>query len=309
VSDAGGTGGAVGVVGLGAMGSRLAAGLAAAGRTVVVHDADPGAAQRATEAGLVVVPDVGTLVARADVVVLSLPTPAVVLEVVDLVAAALDGDPRPVTVLDTSTIDPGTAMRAGAVLAAAGGRYADAPVLGRPASVGSWTVPVGGDADLVALAADVLAPVTRAVVGVGPTGAAATVKVLNNLMLGTINAVTAEVLVLAEAAGLDPGAFVDVVVDSGAASVSPLFRDVAARAVDGDFTPTFSARLMHKDNALALTLADSLDVPVAVGRAAQDLNTEALAAGYGDDDSIAVVRVLEERTGRRARRHGASPQD
>jgi 3-hydroxyisobutyrate dehydrogenase len=87
--------------------------------------------------------------------------------------------------------------------------------------------------------------------------------------------------------------------------VSPLFRDVAARAVDGDFSPTFSLRLMHKDNALALTMADELLVPVNTGRAAQHLNTMALASGLGDEDSIAVLKTLEDLTGRRARRHDA----
>ncbi|MEO3751412.1 NAD(P)-dependent oxidoreductase [Streptomyces sp. B6B3] len=293
----------VGVVGLGAMGARLAAGIAGGDRQILVHDAAPAAVERARQQRLVPADGLSDLVARSEVVVLSLPTPAIVLDVVGQVAEAAGG--RAVTVLDTSTIDPGTARRAAAVMAAAGGRYADAPILGRPGSVGSWTFPVGGEEDLVALAADVLGPVAKQIVGVGPTGAAAATKVLNNLMLGTINAVTAEVLVLAEAAGLDPGAFVDVVVDSGAASVSPLFRDVAARAVDGDFSPTFSLRLMHKDNALALTMADELLVPVNTGRAAQHLNTMALASGLGDEDSIAVLKTLEDLTGRRARRHDA----
>ena len=69
------------------------------------------------------------------------------------------------------------------------------------------------------------------------------------------------------AAGLDPGVFVDTVIDSGAASVSGLFRDVAPRAVDGDFEPVFSLALMRKDNALAVELASASGVPtpVAVG--------------------------------------------
>jgi 3-hydroxyisobutyrate dehydrogenase len=293
--------GTVGVVGLGAMGSRLAAGVAAAGRTVVVHDASAAATQRARTDGLTPADGLAGLVAAADVVVLSLPTPAVVLDVVEQIAELVGG--RAVTVLDTSTNDPTTARAAAERLVAVGCAYADAPILGRPGSVGSWTFPVGGDESVVGVAAAVLAPVARQVVRVGDVGAASATKVLNNLMLGTINAVTAEVLALAEAAGLDPGAFVDVVVDSGAASVSPLFRDVAARAVDGDFSPTFPVRLMHKDNALALALADDLVVPVEVGRAAQHLNTMALAAGFGDDDSIAVLKVLEQLTGREARRH------
>lgn len=293
----------VGVVGLGAMGLRLAVRLAEAGTEVRVHDAAPAALGRAGDAGLQIAADDEEL-AHCPVVVLSLPTPAIVLDVVTKLAGSAHAAGVALTVLDTSTIDPGTARRAVDIMSAAGGRYADCPILGRPASVGSWTLPVGGGADLVAVAERVFGPVAKRVVGVGAVGTASATKVLNNLMLGTINAVTAELLVLAEAAGLDPGIWVDVIVDSGAASISPLFADVARRAVDDDFEPTFSLRLMHKDNALALDMADELLVPVNTGRAAQTLNTMALAAGYGDEDSIAVVKALESLTGLRARRHG-----
>ncbi|WP_182111248.1 MULTISPECIES: NAD(P)-dependent oxidoreductase [unclassified Actinotalea] len=294
---AGTAGGArVGVVGLGAMGLPIARVLDG----VLAYDPDPGARDRAATAGVALAQDLADLVDRCDVVVLSLPTPDVVADVVAQVAASRRPAP---TVLDTSTIDPATARRSDELLRAAGGRYADCPVLGRPEAVGRWTLAVGGDEDVLETARRALAPVAARILLAGPVGAGQTIKLLNNLMLGTINAATAEVLLLAEAAGVDPGMFVDTLLDSGAASVSGLFRDVAPRAVAGDFSPTFSLHLMHKDNGLALRLADSLGVPLAVGPAAQHLNTMALAAGHGHEDSIAVLRVLEEITGRTARRH------
>ena len=290
----------LGVIGLGAMGLPAANALRQAGRAVVAFDVDPGARARAAAEGVRVADGLEEIVRDAPVLLLSLPVPAVVEAVVRQVAACAR---QPVLVLDTSTIDPATARRCAEVLRAAGSDYADAPVLGRPSAVGRWTHPVGGSEAAFVRARDVLGPLARAVVHVGDVGTGHTVKLLNNLMLGTINAATAEVLLLAEAAGLDPGVFVDTVIDSGAASVSGLFREVAPRAVAGDFDPTFSLRLMHKDNALALRLAESLDVPLGVGQATQTLNTMALAAGHGALDSVAVLRVLEEVTGRLARRH------
>lgn len=303
--DASGPAGlAVGVVGLGAMGLRLASRVAGAGATVACVDPSPEASVRASEQGLTVVGDAADL-AGCDVVVLSLPTPGIVLDVVGRLATAAGTDGSALTILDTSTIGPADARAAADLAAQAGLTYADTPILGRPESVGRWTFPVGGSEETVALARRVLAPVAGLVERAGPVGTASATKVLNNLMLGTINAVTAELLVLAEAAGLDPGRWVDLVVDSGAASVSPLFRDVAARAVDGDFDATFTLQLMHKDNGLALDLADQLRVPMITGRAAQQLNTMGLAAGHGSEDSIAVVKVLEAITGRQARRHAS----
>ena len=290
-----------GLIGLGAMGWPAAQTAAAAGAQVEVFDVSEAARDRARAAGLTTHDDVRSLAAACSTVVLSLPTPAVVESVVAELAPAGE-----VVVLDTSTIDPATARRARDLLVATGGDYADCPVLGRPERVGQWTMPVGGSDAAYERASQVLAPLARAVPHVGDVGTASAVKVLNNLMLGAINAVTAEVLVLAQAAGLDPGVFVDVVLDSGAASVSPLFKDVAPRAVDGDFDPTFSLRLMHKDNALAIAMAQEYGVPLVVGGATQTLNTMAMAAGHGDEDSIAVVRALEELTGRSVRRQSGS---
>lgn len=295
----------IGVVGLGAMGLVMLTGLRDAGATVTGFDVSDAARGRATETGAQVAPSLEDLAADSDVVLLSLPTPAVVTGVVgELVEAGASG----LRVLDTSTIDPGTAAQAAQTLQAAGHFYADCPVLGRPGAVGKWTIPVGGDQVSFECARQALAPLARTV-HVGAVGSAATIKILNNMMLATINAVTAEALVLAQASGVDPGVFVDTVVDSGAASVSGLFKDVAPRAVDGDFAPTFSVNLMRKDNALALQLAESHALALPVASAAQLLNTMAVAAGHGDEDSVAVIKALEKVAGISARRHRADDDD
>lgn len=272
----------IGVVGLGAMGWPIASCLAGHD-SVVVTDLSDAARDRARQAGLVVVDQVAELAQGCDLVVLSLPTP----DVVRLVCAELWRQCPDLLVCDTSTIDPVTARAL-----ADRGPYCDTPILGRPAGVGSWTIPVGGDEPGVARAGAALAPLARQVVPVGGPGTAATLKVCNNLMLSAINAVTAEALALAQAAGLDPGTFVDVVLDSGAASVSGLFCDIAPRAVAGDFEPVFATALMAKDAQLALDLADQLGVRLQVVQASQRLNQDAIRAGLGQQDSIAVLLPL-----------------
>ncbi|MEO5666259.1 MAG: NAD(P)-dependent oxidoreductase [Nocardioides sp.] len=290
----------VGVVGLGAMGSAIVAALVAArpdGRSVVVHDPSPSAAVRGAAAGGEVVSLI-VLGESADTVILSLPDAAVVASVLDALLAV---DSPPTLVVDTSTIGPADSRRHAELCAARGVAYVDAPVLGRPGAVGRWTIPVGGSTPEQHLD-ELLAPVAARVVPVGPVGSAATVKVVNNQMLAVINAATAEALAVAAAAGLDPGVFVDTVIDSGAASVSGLFRDVAPRAVDGDFDPVFSLALMRKDNALAVELASASGVPTPVTSAALALHTRGVDAGLGDRDSIAVLSVLEHDSGVPARR-------
>ncbi|HEX6517580.1 MAG TPA: NAD(P)-dependent oxidoreductase [Nocardioidaceae bacterium] len=289
----------IGVIGLGAMGRPITEAQLQQQRTVWVLDLNPAAVKEAANAGAHPAASIGELAQHCPTVILSLPTPQVVRSVVDELAAA----PVVPLVLDTSTIDPDTAQGCQQTMRRVGGDYADTPILGRPSAVGNWTVPVGAAPEVTAQVEEALRPVAKRILRVGEVGTSSTLKVLNNLMLGAINAVTAEVLVLAEAAGLDPGVFVDTVLESGAASVSGLFKDVAPRAVDGDFRPTFSVDLMRKDNGLALALAEKHQVPMPVGTAAQMLNTMTSAAGYGQDDSIAAVKLLEQISGRRARRH------
>jgi 3-hydroxyisobutyrate dehydrogenase len=287
----------IGVVGLGAMGLPIASALATRG-PVVGYDAAQAVRSRAAEAGVPVAGSLTELAQSCNTVLLSLPTATAVEDVVAEIAPAAPG----LLILDTSTIGPDDSRRIGALALADGSTYLDTPILGRPEMVGSWTVPVGGPAAAYDAVTQHLAPIAQRVVHVRGLGSAATLKVANNLMFSVINAVTAEALLLAQAAGLDPGVFVDTVLDSGAATVSGLFRSVAPRAVDGDFSPTFSLELVRKDNDLAVQLATSLGLELSVGSAARDLHDRAVLAGHGAEDSIAVLRLLEEEFGQEARR-------
>jgi 3-hydroxyisobutyrate dehydrogenase-like beta-hydroxyacid dehydrogenase len=288
------------------MGRAIARALASAG-PVVVHDISRAAMSAVADIeGIEPVGSVTQLARRCTRVVLSLPTTDVVEGVFEHLlgewsttpSAALSG----ALVLDTSTIGPSSARALAVRAEDAGVTYVDAPVLGRPDRVGTWTIPYGGDPELTDEIAGILDPLVRRVVHVGGSGTGSAVKVLNNQMLAAINAVTAESLLLAAAAGLDPGVFVDTVVDSGAASVSGLFRDIGPRAVAGEFDPVFALGLMRKDNALALELATEHGLDLGVTRAALDLHTGAEDAGYGDRDSIAALLFLESSSGVVARR-------
>ena len=292
--------GTVGIVGLGAMGLPIADALTTRGQ-VMAYDAAPATRKRASAAGISVAGSLPDLARSCNTVLLSLPDAAAVEDVVAEIAPAAPG----LLILDTSTIGPEDSRRIGALALAEGSTYLDTPILGRPDRVGSWTVPVGGPSAAYAVVAQVLEPIAQRVVHVGRLGSAATLKVANNLMFSVINAVTAEALLLVEAAGLDPGVFVDTVVESGAASVSGLFRSVAPRAVEGNFAPTFSLDLVRKDNDLAVALAAGLGLDLPVAAAARDLHDRAVVAGHGAEDSIAVLRLLEEESGLQARRHGA----
>jgi 3-hydroxyisobutyrate dehydrogenase-like beta-hydroxyacid dehydrogenase len=273
----------------------MALALAAAGHEVGAYDLQPERRAAVTGTPVAVHTSIGAVADGVDAVILSLPSDSADL------AVCAELQTAGVLVLDTSTVDPSTSRTCADLIG--GDRFCDCPILGRPDKVGRWTIPAGGREATVAVAATLLAPVAARVVRVGDVGAAATLKVVNNMMLSVINAVTAEALVLARASGLDPTTFVDIISDSGAATVSGLFRDVAPRAVRGDYTPAFTLDLLAKDAGLALDLAAAHGVPLDLVEASQRLNRAGLAAGASGLDTIAVVKALEQRTGLRVAEH------
>lgn len=277
----------IAVLGLGTMGGRAAAAIAAAGHAVVGFDPMPAARDRARDEGLEVVDAAERAVQGADVVVISVPLPEHVLT---LARGVLQTAAAGTVIVDLSTIDPGTAKQAAALLAEHDVVYLDSPVLGRPAGVGGWTLVVGGDGGAIERVTGLLeSTVARRVVRVGETGSGSVVKLLNNLMFGAINAVTAEAMEICAHAGLDQQVFVDAVVDSGAATVSNLFRDIAPRLASGDDAPVFSLDLLAKDNRLAIDLARDCGVASPIADAVHGVNARAQQLGFGARDSIAVV--------------------
>lgn len=252
---------------------------------------DPAAAActAAAAAGATIRDSAAAAAADAQVIFLSLPTPDAVRSVVTAIGTAADGK----IIADLSTIDPDTARTLAAELAARGTGYVDAPVLGRPAGCGSWTLPCGGDRDAVGRVSEVaVGTIARAVHRVGDVGAGATLKICNNLMFSAINTITAEVVDLAERAGLDPASFARIVAGSGAATVSPLFTDIAPRMADHRYhDPTFAIRLLAKDVRLGAELAGAVGVEAPVTTVVKMITDRAIEAGLGDHDTAAVVEL------------------
>lgn len=277
----------IAVLGLGAMGGPAAARLA---RTHPVSGYDPltAARDRASADGVDSTESAAAAVAAADLVLLSLPTPAHVAELIEEVDAGWAGR----LVVDLSTIGPADARDAAERLARFGARYVDAPVLGRPQACGRWVLPAGGAAEDVA-ALDRLATgrIARTVRRVGEVGAGSTLKVANNLMFAAINAAAAEAIALVEAAGLDADTFVDTVLDSGAATVSPLFTEIGPKMVARDYAPTFRLELLAKDLGLADELARQVGGRTPVSSTVLELLHAGLAAGLGRADTAALVEV------------------
>lgn len=129
---------------------------------------------------------------------------------------------------------------------------------------------------------------------VGASGAGHAVKLLNNLMFGAINAITAEIFSIASSVGVSAEELYKTVADSGAATVSPLFRQLGPKIISGEYSPTFTVDLLHKDTALAMQMARQAEAYPMVGTMVETLHGLARTAGYGKEDTSAVFKLYAE---------------
>jgi 3-hydroxyisobutyrate dehydrogenase len=280
----------VGIVGAGVMGRRAAETLAAAGHPVLVHDVVAEAAHAAAKtSGVTAVAEPGVLASGADVVLLYLPGPHEVAACVCGAGGLLEFARAGTIIVDQSTVDPATSQRMAKLAEARSVGYLDAPVLGRPGSVGKWALPVGGRASDLEQCAPVLRRLAANIFHIGPSGAGNQVKLLNQLMFGAINAMTAEMMAIAERVGIPPKLLYETITASQAGTVSNLFRELGARIAADDYrNPTFSIDLLIKDVHLAIEMAIAHAAPPVLARSVEFLNEAARAQGLGKMDTAVM---------------------
>ena len=178
-----------------------------------------------------------------------------------------------------------------------GADFLDAPVTGsRGGAVeGSLTFMVGGEARALDRARPVLEKMGKTVLHVGKAGDGTRAKLVLNLVQAGMLAHLAEGLALGKRMGLPPAEFFRVLEHS--AGIAPLFRYKGPLLMQRDFSTNFSLRLMDKDVQLALGEAAALHARLTASAAVGTLFTAAMEAGFGEDDFLAIARVVEERAG------------
>jgi 3-hydroxyisobutyrate dehydrogenase len=288
----------IGFLGLGAMGSGMAARLADAGFEVSVYNRTTAKATPLADLG-VRVADTPALAAKgADVLVLSLASSAAVDEVLFGPDGALTAAAPNTLVADTSTVSPDAARAMAARVASAGHRALDTCVLGNAqhAKDGELRFMIGGaEADVAALR-PVLDVLAKEVVRVGDHGMGATAKVAMNLLMGVQLQALAEAVVFGERAGLSREQLIAMISASGYSSPMMKFKGgVMARRAFG--RADFRLALMRKDMLLALAEGQRLGVPMPATTASYEVLTSAANAGLGDLDCAAVLAEVERMAG------------
>lgn len=256
---------ALGFIGLGEMGGRMAPHLVEAGYALAAYDA-AGTEARAPE-GAKICTSIADLARSCEIALLSLPDGPVVEAVCGEIAAVSD---RTVSaVVDHSTIGTDSARKAHAVLADAGIAYLDAPVSGGTtgAAKGTLAMMISGDRALYERLDPALATMAknRFLVGSEP-GQGQVMKLLNNMLSGTAMTATTEAVVFGEAHGLDLKTMIDVInVATGRNTASS--DKYPNRIIPGTFDAGFTIDLLSKDLDLFLAEADKAATGDKVGHA------------------------------------------
>jgi 3-hydroxyisobutyrate dehydrogenase len=278
----------VAFIGLGAMGSRMAMNLLGAGFALRVWNRDPAKARRLTDAGARLATSPADAANGAayvlSIIADDLATREVMLGASGIVARAAPGT----IVIDASTNTPAMAREVAAAAAARGVHYLDAPVLGSTpqAEAGELVFLVGGDQAVFERSKPVLGAMSRACHYLGDSGAGATIKLINNMVSGSLLAVLAEAAQVAEAARLDPAAAVAALSDGAAGS--RMLRSKLPKMFERDFAPQFQLELMEKDIRYFLQLASELDRPAPLASLVRSQYQAARRAALGKLDSSAI---------------------
>lgn len=284
----------IGIVGVGVMGSAIAGRFLQTGHGVTLRDRDAEKTAPLAAKGAGVADSAKALMDACDVVILSLNTAEIVETVVfgadGLAAHAREG----VLLIDMSSTDPkATAAMAERLRAETGMGWVDAPLSGgAPAATeGRLTLMMGGEAEEVERARQVLSAVAANMTHMGPSGAGQTTKLINQVLCACNFMAVAEATRLALDAGVDatriPAAL------AGGRADSRILQEFMGKMARFDLTPTGRIDNMLKDLEATQRFSMALRTPMPLTNLIADLHRMMVAAGIGHEDSAAYMKMFD----------------
>jgi 3-hydroxyisobutyrate dehydrogenase-like beta-hydroxyacid dehydrogenase len=283
----------IGFVGLGSMGSPMAANLLRAGHPLVVFDINQGAVKQAVELGARAATSAAEVARAAGTVISMVDTTDQALEVILGPAGFIETVQPGDLVISMSTIDPMALRRMSERLAEKGVDMIDAAVSGmdKGAKEGTLKAFVGGTEAALERARPILQVMAAEITHIGGSGQGAAMKLINNMLFQVARITIAEALVVGTKAGIKPRQLFAVI--SKATGNSVAFQSAAPRMLDRNFV---GSRLdsTFKDMELQTQLGKSLQVPMFMANIAQQVCEMGRASALGDEDGAAIIKVYEQ---------------
>lgn len=280
----------IGFIGAGRMGGAIARRLVSGGYDVSVYDPSSAAVEACVAVGAKAAASAEAAADGADAVFTSLPLPEHVIATYQAILPKLS---QQAYCIDVSTIDPTTARALSDLLGPQ--RFVACPVGKTPAQAESGELPlfVGGDQAAIEAVRPLLDRIGSSRHELGTVEAATAFKLISNLVGMTNLAVLAEGHALARQVGIADDAFAAALAETGAASFQLELR--LPWIVADDYAARFSVDLAAKDLRLAVDAAARAGVPTPVGAQGLSQLVAATAHGYGDEDVVAIAKLLRPR--------------
>lgn len=282
----------VAFIGLGIMGSRMAANLQKRYGDLTVYNRTRGKADALAAGGARVAESPAEAASGADALFTMLSTPEAVRETALGPGGFLDPMRSGSLWIDASTVDPAFSREMADHARRRGVRFVDAPAAGtkQPAERGELLFFAGGEERDVAEATPLLEAMGRKVIRVGGCGMGSSLKMVNNLLLAQAMVAFSEAVGLGEALGIPRASLLDTLI--GSSVVAPYLSGKRGKFEEGAYDADFPLRWMRKDLALAARSAGETGAVLLSGSVAKELFAEAVKRGLGDEDFSAIFKLL-----------------
>lgn len=282
----------LGLIGIGRMGSRMAARLLAAGHGLTIFDINVEACRPLAQHGATIADAPDEVARSSEIIITSVPGPAEINAVIEGPRGILAGAKPGTLIVETSTIGPAQSQSLAEHCAAAGVIYIDAPVSNglEAAAAGTLTVMVGGERSAFDRALPILQLLGNRIYHLGPVGSGNVAKIANQIVYLSYVASFCEVAGLGHQFGLDIPALVEVLRHSVAGT--PLITGWERRIQTGDIAAGFEINRVLKDLQLGADLCSEERFDAPVFQAALDIFRKAAAAGLGKNDMSAIYSAL-----------------
>ncbi|KAE8675184.1 putative oxidoreductase GLYR1 [Hibiscus syriacus] len=283
----------VGFLGLGIMGKAMSMNLLKNGFKVTVWNRTLYKCDEVVAHGASVGETPAEVVKKCKITIAILSDPAAALSVVFDKDGVLEQICNGKGYIDMSTVDPQTSCKISEAITSKGGHFLEAPVSGskQPAETGQLVILAAGDKALYEEAGPAFNVLGKKSFFLGQIGNGAKMKLVVNMIMGSVMNAFSEGLVLAERGGLNPHDLLDVLDLGGIAN--PMFRGKGPAMLRDDYSPAFPLKHQQKDMRLALALGDQNAVSMPVAAAANEAFKKGRSMGLGDVDFSAVLETVK----------------
>ncbi|KAI8574148.1 hypothetical protein RHMOL_Rhmol01G0332000 [Rhododendron molle] len=285
--------GEVGFLGLGIMGKAMSMNLLRHGFKVTVWNRTLSRCDELVEHGASVAETPAAVVKKCKYTIAMLSDPSAALSVVFDKDGVLEQICHGKGYIDMSTVDSDTSMKISEAITSKGGYFLEAPVSGskKPAEDGQLVILAAGEKTLYEEALPAFDVMGKKSFFLGKVGNGAKMKLVVNMIMGSMMNAFSEGLILADKSGLSSQTLLDVL-DLGAIA-NPMFKMKGPTMIQKNYSPAFPLKHQQKDMRLALALGDENSVSMPAAAASNEAFKKARSMGLGDLDFSAVFEAVK----------------